>query len=61
MDNSPHELKIIREFYRNENSTEAQEYFEQELEAALESKTKLIVIEPKGFGQATARYIYLGK
>ena len=61
MDNTPEELKIIREFYLNENSNEAQEYFESELEAALEARTKLIVIEPKQFGQATARYIYIGE
>ena len=60
MDNTPEELKIIREFYRNENSQEAQEYFESELELALESKTKYIVIEPKQFGESTARYIYIG-
>lgn len=61
VDNTPEELKIIREFYLNENSNEAQEYFESELEAALEARTKLIVIEPKQFGQATARYIYIGE
>lgn len=61
VDNTPDELKIIREFYLNENSNEAQEYFESELEAALEARTKLIVIEPKQFGQATARYIYIGE
>lgn len=60
VDNQPEELKIIREFYRNESCTEAQEYFESELEAALEARVKLIVIEPKQFGESTARYIYIG-
>lgn len=60
VDNQPEDLKIIREFYRNESSSEAQEYFETELELALESKVKLIVIEPKLFGESTARYIYIG-
>lgn len=61
VDNQPEDLKIIREFYRNENDETAQEFFESELEAALEASVKLIVIEPKQFGENTARYIYMGK
>lgn len=60
VDNQPDDLKIIREFYRNENSKEAQIYYDNELENALDCNCKLIVIEPKQFGDSLARYIYIG-
>lgn len=55
VDNQPEDLKIIREFYRNENSKEAQIYYDNELENALDCNCKLIVIEPKQFGDSLAR------
>ena len=48
---------IIKEIYDNDN---ASEYFESELERALEAKVKTIVIEPAKLGDETSRWIYVG-
>lgn len=48
---------IIREIYENDN---AAEYFENELEHALDSKTQTIIIEPSKLGDETARWITVG-
>ena len=48
---------IIREIYENDN---ASEYFENELEHALERKVAVIVIEPCKLGDETARWITVG-
>ncbi|KAK6625222.1 hypothetical protein RUM43_005513 [Polyplax serrata] len=48
---------IISEVYDNEN---ANEYFEIELERALEAGCSVIVIEPSRLGDETARWIAVG-
>ncbi|XP_064618489.1 transmembrane protein 11-B, mitochondrial-like [Lineus longissimus] len=48
---------VIREIYEHDA---AQEEFENELEQALESKVKTIVIEPTKLGDETARWISVG-
>ncbi|XP_069762118.1 transmembrane protein 11, mitochondrial isoform X1 [Narcine bancroftii] len=48
---------IVREIYNGEN---AQEQFEYELEQALETQYKYIIIEPTRIGDETARWIAVG-
>uniref|UniRef100_UPI00398F73DC transmembrane protein 11, mitochondrial n=1 Tax=Pristiophorus japonicus TaxID=55135 RepID=UPI00398F73DC len=48
---------IVREIYNGEN---AQEQFEYELEQALETQYKYIIIEPTRIGDETARWITVG-
>ncbi|XP_061433163.1 transmembrane protein 11, mitochondrial [Lethenteron reissneri] len=54
---SPLECHIIHEVYDSEY---AQEQFELELERALESQFKYIVVEPARLGDETARWIAVG-
>ena len=58
--NAEHQDKdyvIIREIYENDS---ASEYFECELERALETQVKTIIIEPAKLGDETARWIAVG-
>ena len=48
---------IIREIYENDN---ASEYFENELEQALDNEVNYIIIEPSKLGEETARWITVG-
>ena len=48
---------IIREIYENDN---ASEYFENELEQALDNEVNYIIIEPSKLGEETARWIRVG-
>lgn len=48
---------IIKEVYENGSATE---YFENQLEYALEAKVKVIVIEPSKLANETAKWIALG-
>ena len=48
---------IVREIYENDN---AAEYFENELEKALEDKVPVIIIEPYNLGEETARWVTVG-
>lgn len=48
---------IIHEIYENDN---ASEYFESELEQALETRIRTIIIEPSKLGDETARWITVG-
>ena len=52
-----HEYEIIREIFENEN---ASEYFENQLDQALETKYRVIIIEPSKLGDETARWITVG-
>lgn len=51
------ETKVIREVYSNKYSSEN---FELELEHALETKVRYIVIEPTKLGEETSRWIRVG-
>ena len=55
--NSNPDYFIIREIYENDN---ASEYFESELERALEEKVETIIIEPSRLGDDTAQWIIVG-
>ena len=48
---------VIREIYENDNATE---YFESELEQALDDGVQTIIIEPTKLGDTTAQWITLG-
>lgn len=53
----PSETAVIKEIYDSENAHEA---FVDELERALESGCKFIIIEPPRLGDETARWIAVG-
>lgn len=57
---STDDITIIHKYHANETSISAQEYFELELEEALESGRKFILIESKELGEETARWIHIG-
>lgn len=57
---STDDITIIHKYHANEGSISAQEYFEVELEDALEAGCKIIFIESKELGEETARWIYIG-
>ena len=57
---STDDITIIHKYHANESLISAQEYFEVELEDALEAGCKIILIESKELGEETARWIYIG-